>query len=264
MWGRAGASGMLYEFELYQGANKSGENQKKTSLGVTGEVVVRMTQNIPDGENFKVFADNLFTSLALVERLKERSIFYVGTVRMNRLKGCDLKSEKDLKVEGRGSTDYKVELNSGVIAVRWYDNRCVDLVSNYVGVDPVREVRRYDKKAKEMIEIPCPQIVKEYNTFTGGIDLLDSLTALYKFPMKSRHWYLYFFYYTLAIAVVNAWLRYRRHCKLLDKSPMKLSTFQAEIANGLVLDSRPSVGRPRSIGKSPQPTEKLFQCVSYI
>ncbi|GFS27380.1 PiggyBac transposable element-derived protein 4 [Elysia marginata] len=78
----------------------------------------------------KVFADNLFTSLPLVQKLRERGMYYPGTVRMNRLKGYSLSSEAELKQQERGSSDYKVEVNSGIVAVRWYDNRAVDLLSS--------------------------------------------------------------------------------------------------------------------------------------
>ena len=38
------------------------------------------------------------------------------------------------------------------------------------------------------------------------MDLLDSFTAIYKFPMKSRRWYVYMFWHTIILAVINAWL----------------------------------------------------------
>ena len=97
-----------------------------------------------------------------------------------------MSSEADLKKTGRGSSDSKVEVNSGIVAVGWYDNRTVDLVSSHVGVEPVSTVVRYDKKQKKNITVPCPEIIKVYNKFMGGVDLHDSLTALYRFPIKSK------------------------------------------------------------------------------
>ncbi|XP_061170245.1 piggyBac transposable element-derived protein 2-like [Saccostrea echinata] len=140
LWGRAGASSILYDFDVYQGSFEKNAN----SIGVGGDVVLKLVSTL-EPNNYKIFADNYFTSPSLVKALKERSFWYVGTVRSNRLRGCTLKSEKELKKEGRGSVDYRVETSCNIIALRWYDNKSVDVVSSYVGLNPVGEVRRWDK-----------------------------------------------------------------------------------------------------------------------
>lgn len=243
MWARCGSSGIVYQMDVYQGANPQ---KVKTPLGVGGEVVLQMTSKLAEGKNFKIFADNFFTNLALVKALKEKGMWFIGTVRVNRLKGCKLKTEKELKQEGRGSSHTLVELNTGASATRWFDNRCVDLVSTYKGVEPQEAVRRWDKKEKQYMQINCPASVKEYNKFMGGVDLLDSLTALYKYPIKTRRWYMYIFYHTIAMAVVNAWLLYKRHCKSMNLKPMKLADFQSEVSDGLISTRRPA-GRPVNV-----------------
>lgn len=93
--------------------------------------------------------------------------------------------------------------------------------------------------------------IKEYNAFMGGVDLLDSLTALYKHPIKSRRWYMYIVYHTITMAVVNSWLWYKRHATLLDLKPMKLSCFQSMIADALIFVNK--VGRPALASISPLP-----------
>jgi len=45
-----------------------------------------------------------------------------GTVRANRLKGCPLKTEKELKKDGRGSFDYCADANSNLVVVKWVDS----------------------------------------------------------------------------------------------------------------------------------------------
>lgn len=95
--------------------------------------------------------------------------------------------------EGRGSVDFKVETSCNIIALRWFDNKSVDVVSSYVGLNPIGEVRRCDKKAKQFIIVKRPNIIETYNKLMGGVDLLDSLVSLYKQEMKSRRWYMYIF-----------------------------------------------------------------------
>jgi hypothetical protein len=163
------------------------------------------------------FEGNYFTSIKLALALKERSMFYVGTVRRNRLKGVNLKTEKELRKKGRVKSDYQVNENKGIVVVRWFDNKTVDILSNYIGLDPLGEVRRLDKASKSYIQVERPAIIEQYNKFMGAIDLLDSLTSLYKQNIKSRIWYMYIFWHTIMIRAVNSWLWYRRHCKLLQE-----------------------------------------------
>ncbi|GFO07480.1 PiggyBac transposable element-derived protein 4 [Plakobranchus ocellatus] len=104
-----------------------------------------MKKKLPEDQSFIIFADNLFSSLKLVEELKKKGFWFVGTVRENSLKGCNLKlkGEKALKKDKRSATDSKLELNLNVVVVRWFDNRKVDLISTCIGVEPVEKVTSY-------------------------------------------------------------------------------------------------------------------------
>ena len=52
-----------------------------------------------------------------------------------------LRTEKALKSRGRGSYNHE----AGIAVVKWFDNRAVQLSSNFVSVDPISKVRRYDR-----------------------------------------------------------------------------------------------------------------------
>ena len=69
------------------------------------------------------------------------------------------------------------------------------------------------KKDQPMKEIPCPQIVRAYNKSMGGVDLAGMLISLYRVEVKTRRWYIKVFWHLVDIAMVNAWILYRRHCK---------------------------------------------------
>lgn len=232
MWGRAGKSGYLYDFDVCQGGENP--NEEKSDVGATGDVVLKMTSTLPAGKNHKVFADNFFTSVPLVERLKQRGIYCIGTVQMNRVKNCKLLDEEELKTKGRGSLDFRVNQENNII-VRWYDSKAVNLLSSFVGVEPLGNVRRWDRKAKSYIMVPRPAIVDTYNRFTGGVDLLDMLSALYKFNCRSRRWYIYIWWHTVTVAVINAWIRYRRDLEKLQpkQKALPLRRFQASVGTAL-------------------------------
>lgn len=225
LWVRAGSKGMLYEFDVYQ--EQSGV---KYALGLGGDTVLRMCANLPEHKGFKVAADNFFSSIDLAAELRKKGICFVGTIRQNRLKNCPLTSEEELSKAGRGAFDFKLDTSIDVAIVRWYDNRAVTLVSNYVSTEPVASVKRWDKKTKQYIDIPRPHIVAVYNSYMGGTDVHNYLVSLYKFHLKSRRWYLYIFYHTLMISTVNAFNLHRRDAQLLGERSMLLRRFIAELS----------------------------------
>ncbi|KAF3847290.1 hypothetical protein F7725_020318 [Dissostichus mawsoni] len=150
----------------------------------------------------------------MVVKLLDRGIHYVGTAR---------------------------QANHNICAVKWYDSRAVTLVSSFAGPDPVQNIQRWDKANKTYVEIERPSIVGTYNKYMGGLDLLDSFTAKYKFPMKSRRWYVYIFWHTIILAVINAWLLYKRECKALKMPKQEILNrrqFQADLASSLILVKR--------------------------
>ncbi|KAH7944583.1 hypothetical protein HPB52_021400 [Rhipicephalus sanguineus] len=89
--------------------------------------------NISDGD----FSDDEFEESDEIG-LKFLGILTSGTIRANRLLGCELKSEKALKKEGRGSSDFKIAEEGDVVIVRWYDNGPVNMVSTIVGLVLIR------------------------------------------------------------------------------------------------------------------------------
>lgn len=109
----------------------------ETSIGISGDVVLRLTQGLPAEGNYKVFMDNWFTSYQLVVELKKRGLLSVGTVRPNRVPGCTLKKDDELKKAGRGSYDFRTEPKQNIIMVKWLDNKPVHLLSSYAGVSPI-------------------------------------------------------------------------------------------------------------------------------
>ena len=189
IWCRCGISGLLYDFDVYQG---NGHEMHENSIGLSGDVVLQPCATLPAGKNYKAIADNFFTSMTLLCKRKERGILNLGTVRKNRLPGWELK-DKTLKEEGRGSFDHWAETTHDICAIRWFDNRAVTLVSSYLGTEPADAVRIWDKKKKEHVVVPSPYAVTAYNNFMSGVDFLDSLISKYSYHMRSKRWYVYLF-----------------------------------------------------------------------
>ena len=75
--------------------------------------------------------------------------------------------------------------------------------------------------------MPCPEIVKDYNSAMEVVDLTDMLIALYS-PIKKKRWYLKVLIHCADIYKVNSWLLYRRYANqfsILKRNQMALSSF---------------------------------------
>ncbi|KAF3852044.1 hypothetical protein F7725_005399 [Dissostichus mawsoni] len=145
-----------------------------------------------------------------------------------------------MKKKGRGSFDIRVETTTSVLSNN-SGHTCLILC----WTTPCQNIQRWDKANKTYVEVERPSIVATYNKYMGGVDLLDSFTAKYKFPMKSRRWYVYIFWHTIILAVINAWLLYKRECKALKMPKQEILNrrqFQADLASSLILRGRPSSG----------------------
>ncbi|XP_018020808.1 piggyBac transposable element-derived protein 3-like [Hyalella azteca] len=241
---QAGSSGFVYDFEIYTGKSQKNDD---LGVGVSSAYVLRLAEGIPKHLNYKLFYDNWFSSVDLSSKLKESGILNVSTVRANRLKGCIMENDKKLQKEGRGSFDYRVETNRDVIAVKWFDNKSVHLLSTYAGITPEDTVKRWDKKRNKHIEINRPFVVKEYNKFMGGVDLCDMLIELYRIDFKSKKWYMRIFLYLLDMSVVNSWLLYKRNCHVMKSKVKSLSDFKEDLAIGLMSPSSTPRGRPSHV-----------------
>ncbi|XP_072033257.1 piggyBac transposable element-derived protein 3-like [Amphiura filiformis] len=141
-----GSSGRPLDFEFYQGKG-TGIPEETKQLGLGASVLLRLTESIPRQMNHKVCFHNYFTGMPLIRELKAKGIHSLGVVKANRLKGCELKSDKDLKKEGRGAMESKVTAEGDICVTRWQDNGTVTMASSFVGVEEKDQVRRWSEAA---------------------------------------------------------------------------------------------------------------------
>ncbi|KAI8435219.1 hypothetical protein MSG28_003575, partial [Choristoneura fumiferana] len=233
MFVRAGVSGIVYDFLPYAGEDTFrfyAFNDYEGSLGLGAKVVLALSKTITTKPSI-VYFDNFFTSLELIRYLRqELGIFSLGTIRNNRLRGCQEKfpTDKQFSKTKRGTSKQVVCQKNRLAIVKWHDNKVVTLASSFVDSHPVETIQRYCKDAKT-------KIVKQYNVHMGGVDLADMLVALYRSNMKTKRWYMAIFRQILDICVNNAWLLYRRNTAT-KKVPLK--KFRLQIAAELLKKNR--------------------------
>ena len=98
--------------------------------------------------------------------------------------------------------------------------------------DKILTVLRRVKRQSAKIPVPCPEIIKDYNSGMGGVDLLDQKTAAYKLDHKSSggRYYLRLLYDLMDISVVNSQII----CKELNPKEMELLDFKIVLTKSLV------------------------------
>ncbi|KAL3187662.1 hypothetical protein MRX96_024701 [Rhipicephalus microplus] len=233
--------GLVYDFSIYTGNIRPVPGLP--DLGASSNDVLELSLSIPENKNYLLFFDNWFTFIKLLVSLHQRGIPALGTARANRISGCRLPSDAEMKKDGRRShvereaTVYGAEVR----VVKWYDSRGVNITSTFGSAEPLGSCQRYDRKKKERCEIQQPAIVKTYNTFMGGVDLLYGLMAYYRFFLKSKKFYLRFFFHFVHMSVVNSWLLYRRDRDALaiaKKEQLDLLAFKASLASCLFNENK--------------------------
>ena len=234
---RASIDGIIHDILMYQGKSTFVAHPvqlpvEEQLMNITTKVVLVLVQTLKEQHKKAVYADNYFTSLTLVEHLKKTyNCRYVGTARETRTGNPGLKSTTEMnnKKTKKGAMDYRS--CDGVLALKWKDNKVVTILSTDAGIEPLSTMKRYDKDAREKVDVECPDVIKQYNGRMGGIDKNDMLTHLYKTPLRSRRWPQKIFGFVLDVCVANAWLLYKRDMKHLGERPMCLKNFRLKISS---------------------------------
>ena len=103
------------------------------------------------------------------------------------------------------------------------------------------------------ITVGCPAMVKLYNVNMGGVDKMDALVGFYRTIFRSKKWYHRIFFHFCDVALINAWLLYRRDFDASESTGKSLTLydFKGNISYCLRNQNKPLVrgpGRPSAAG----------------
>ncbi|XP_050303757.1 piggyBac transposable element-derived protein 3-like [Anthonomus grandis grandis] len=167
----ASKNGTILDFEIYQGKiTNFPEDVEKKNLGAGGRAVLRLSETCSPGTN--IYFDRSFTSVTLLDKLREKGISGTGTTMSNRFPKVGFPTDYELKKLGRGIIKTKVRDNKKVALVRWMDNKAITMASSAHSINPIHQCRRYSRPDLQYLNVPQPDVVRRYNEFMEGVDLL--------------------------------------------------------------------------------------------
>ena len=178
-------TGYIVNGEIYTGR----EEILEPCLGATGNVVKRLIEDSNyDKKGHIVVMDRFYNSVILYNHLyTEMDTFAVGTAMTNRKFYPGVLNVKNTHFRNRGEFDFLCRQN--ITCMVWQDRKPINFISNIHDPADVGQTNRR-LKTGELVEVPMPSLVKDYNKFMGGCDKNDQLTRLnrtrrhYRWPRR--------------------------------------------------------------------------------
>lgn len=180
-------------------------NQEERLCSKPTQSVMRLIKPI-QGSNRNVTGDNWFSSIELVQELKNRGLTYVGTMKKNKMEiPQEFKPNADRAV---GSKLYGFTEDITLLSYVPKEKKAVIMVSS-------------------MHHSPCddpdsgkPEIIALYNHTKGGVDSLDKKIANYCSSRRTRRWPMAIFFTIVdAGSGVNAYILHQafQHTDKMDR-----------------------------------------------
>ena len=141
----------LYQIDIYLRRKQTLE----FNLGLGDKVVLRLAKDLERSFCTDYF-DNLLNSLKLIEKLFQKVIYGIGTVRCRRKQMLKMISDKQMK---RGGSEFLFSGNT--MACKRIDNWSVLLSSSGTGgINDILSVQRREKDSMTKFSVPCPKVFK--------------------------------------------------------------------------------------------------------
>ena len=190
LWVMATPLGDCIQFRQYAGKDSILQECGNIGLGLGVSVVAKLVSKLPmiQTSNYHILIDNYFTSAVLMRHLSTMGIAATGTVRTNRMENAPLRDMVKMNKEKSGSSDVVSGVSSNITAVRWKDNKVMNVTSTFTCKQPIRHVKRYCHREKPRVNLEQLNIINQYNMFMGGVDHMDQNISTYNMNLHTKKW----------------------------------------------------------------------------
>ena len=198
-------TGYTYDFDLYLGR---GATISPNGLGY--DVVLKLCGTL-FYQGYRLFMDNFYSSVVLYIALLKRGIMACGTILLNRKNIPPVLKDLSTLDKARGSNRYVKDRN--LLFVQWRDNKVVNFLSTMHQRTTNGTCKRRSKVNNKFqkLDVPQPQLVRDYNKYMSGVDRSDQMINKYNSLRKTDKYWKTIFYHLLDIARVNSFILFRSH-----------------------------------------------------
>ncbi|KAF2893238.1 hypothetical protein ILUMI_12929 [Ignelater luminosus] len=185
LWAHCSSGGYCYKFSVYA----SKDNNSTLGLLQGSQVIINLLEDIQNPNDHAVFFDNFFTNCDILIHLKSIGFRATGTMRENRTDKCPLLNSKELSKKNHGRFDFRFDKNGEVLILKWNDNKCVTMGTNFDTIELLGKATRWSKSSQQKLSVPQLNIIKTYNKHMRGVDHHDWLVGKYTTRIRGKKWY---------------------------------------------------------------------------
>lgn len=210
------------------------------------------------GKAHHIYFDNYYSSVPMFSDLARHFKTYCcGTIRLNRKylpKDLMVRSHRSLNERGQSLFSISSEL---VLSV-WKDRKLIHVLSSIHGTILSTCQRTMKDVSGHFVrkEVSCPQAIRDYSRFMGGVDLSDQLYQYYCFGRKSRKWTKKLFWFSLEVMKMNSSIMFNS----VQEKSLPLYDFTLHVLKQLIADADRTERIPPTIPDANKPDRLTRRC----
>ena len=147
-------------------------------------------------KGYHLYIDNWYTSIPLLQYLRDNDTLACGTIRKNRKGFPDAVSKAKLNQRGEPIA-YR---SDALLALKFKDTREVHILTT-IHDERMQNVRNRRNPANP---IQKPKCIVDYNQHMGGADLTDQLLEPFKVTRKSMKWHKKLAMHLIQLSLLNS------------------------------------------------------------
>ena len=215
----------------------TGKRAQPTRNGLGYDVVMKLIEDFTH-RHHHVYFDSYFSSIKLLDDLQKVGTYACATVRANRAGLPDaVKKPRNLV---RGQSVMRQRGNH--LAVVWQDKKEVRVISTNSQPTDGTVNRRAGKVMQETV---CPDMIINYNSYMGGVDLADQNRSYYSIGRDAKKFWKCLCWYLIDTCIVNSYMLYKEALTAQGRTVPRHLAYRLKLIEQLIagFSSRKRAGR---------------------